>query len=124
LRLLLDTHALLWWQQGDRRLNAHVRRAIAGADSVFVSAAVLWEIVIKAQLGKLEASLDAVFDLSADGFRELPIRGLHARVAGELPPHHKDPFDRMIAAQAQVEELTLVTSDEIFRKYGVRTLNG
>ena len=123
MRLLLDTHILLWWQQGDRRLNASAQRAIAGADSVFVSAAVLWEIVIKAQLGKLHASLDAVFDLSADGFRELPIRGLHARVAGELPPHHKDPFDRMLAAQAQVEGLTLVTSDEIFRKYGVRTLD-
>ncbi len=123
MRLLLDTHTLLWWQQGDRRLNARARRGIAAADSVFVSAAVLWEIVIKARLGKLHASLDAVFDLSADGFRELPIRGLHARVAGELPPHHKDPFDRMLAAQAQVEGLTLVTSDEIFRKYGVRTLD-
>ena len=123
MRLLLDTHALLWRQQGDRRLNARARRAIAGADSVFVSAASLWEIVIKAQLGKLQASLDAVFDLPADGFRELPIRGIHARVAGELPPHHKDPFDRMIAAQAQVEDLTLVTSDDVFRKYGVRTLD-
>ncbi len=122
MRLLLDTHTLLWWQQDDRRLGTQARRAIASADSVFVSAAVLWEIVIKAQLGKLQASLDAVFDLSADGFRELPIRGIHARVAGELPPHHKDPFDRMIAAQAQVEELTLVTSDDVFRKYGVSTL--
>lgn len=122
MRLLLDTHTLLWWQQDDRRLGTQARRAIASADFVFVSAAVLWEIVIKAQLGKLQASLDAVFDLSADGFRELPIRGIHARVAGELPPHHKDPFDRMIAAQAQVEELTLVTSDDVFRKYGVSTL--
>lgn len=122
MRLLLDTHALLWWQQGDRRLSPAARRAISGADSVQVSAAALWEIVIKAQLGKIEASLDAVFDLSADGFRELPIRGIHARAAGELPPHHKDPFDRMIAAQAQIEDLTLVTSDAIFTAYGVRTL--
>lgn len=122
MRLLLDTHTLLWWQQDDRRLGTRARRAIAAADSVFVSAAALWEIVIKAQLGKLQASLDAVLDLSADGFRELPIRGIHARVAGELPPHHKDPFDRMIAAQARVEELTLVTSDDVFLKYGVRTL--
>ncbi len=122
MRLLLDTHALLWWQQGDRRLSPVARRAISDADSVQVSAAALWEIVIKAQLGKIEASLDAVFDLSADGFRELPIRGIHARAAGELPPHHKDPFDRMIAAQAQVEDLTLVTSDPIFTAYGVRTL--
>ncbi len=122
MRLLLDTHALLWWQQGDRRLSPVARRAISGADSVQVSAATLWEIVIKAQLGKIEASLDAVFDLSADGFRELPIRGIHARAAGELPPHHKDPFDRMIAAQTQIEDLTLVTSDAIFTAYGVRTL--
>lgn len=122
MRLLLDTHALLWWQQGDRRLSPVARRAISDADSVQVSAAALWEIVIKAQLGKIEASLDAVFDLSADGFRELPIRGIHARAAGELPPHHKDPFDRMIAAQAQVEDLTLVTSNPIFTAYGVRTL--
>lgn len=122
MRLLLDTHALLWWQRGDRRLSSVARRAISDADSVQVSAAALWEIVIKAQLGKIEASLDAVFDLSADGFRELPIRGIHARAAGELPPHHNDPFDRMIAAQAQVEDLILVTSDPIFTAYGVRTL--
>ena len=103
-------------------MSAGAQRAIAGADSVLVSAASLWEIAIKAQLGKLQASLDLVFDLSADGFRELPIRGIHARIASEFPPHHKDPFDRMLAAQAQVEELTLVTSDDVFAKYGVRTL--
>ena len=123
MRLLLDTHALLWWQQGDRRLSAPARRAIESADSVLVSAATLWEIVIKTQLGKLEAPLDAVFDIEADGFHELPIRGVHARALDKLPPHHKDPFDRMIAAQAQVEELTVVTSDDVFKKYGVRTLS-
>lgn len=123
MRLLLDTHVVLWWQQGDPRLSAQTRRAIASADSVFVSVAALWEIVIKSQAGKLQASLDAVFDLSKDGFRELPIRGLHARVAGELPPHHKDPFDRMMAAQAEVDGLTFVTSDAIFKKYGVQTLS-
>jgi PIN domain nuclease of toxin-antitoxin system len=123
LRLLLDTHILLWWQRADRRLGRPLTRAIAEADAVYVSAASLWEIVIKVKLGKLDASVDAVFDLEADGFRELPIRGLHARVAGDLPPHHKDPFDRVIAAQAQVEGLTLVTSDPIFTKYAVKTLS-
>jgi len=122
LRLLLDTSVILWWQSGDRRLEAPTRHAIATADTVLVSAAALWEIAIKARLGKLDVSLDDVFDLSADGFRELPIRGVHARVAGELPAHHKDPFDRMIVAQALVEELTLVTSDAIFAKYGVAML--
>jgi len=122
LRLLLDTSVVLWWQNGDRRLDAHTRHAIAKADTVLVSAAALWEIAIKARLGKLDVSLDDVFDLSADGFRELPIRGVHARVAGELPAHHRDPFDRMIVAQALVEELTLVASDAIFAKYGVAML--
>ena len=122
MRLLLDTNVVLWWQNGDRRLGAHTRQTIATADTVLVSAAVLWEIAIKAHLGKLDVSLVEVFDLSADGFHELPIRGVHALVAGELPPHHKDPFDRMIAAQAQVEKLTLVTSDAIFAKYGVKVL--
>jgi len=122
LRLLLDTSVVLWWQNGDRRLGARTRRAIATADTVLVSAATLWEIAIKARLGKLNVSLDDVFDLSADGFRELPIRGAHARMAGELPAHHKDPFDRMIVAQTLVEELTLVTSDAIFAEYGVAVL--
>jgi PIN domain nuclease of toxin-antitoxin system len=122
LKLLLDTHALLWWQMGDRRLSSKARRAVASADLVYVSAASFWEIVIKAQLGKLDASLDDAFDISKDGFRELPIRGVHARAAGELPPHHKDPFDRMIAAQTNVEGLTLVTNDEVFALYTVRTL--
>lgn len=122
MRLLLDTHVLLWWQNGDRRLRAEARQSIAIADSVYVSAASLWEIAVKAQLGKLRASLDAVFDVAADGFRELPIRGAHARAAGELPPHHKDPFDRMLVAQAQVEGLALVTVDEVFRKYAVKIL--
>ena len=122
MRLLLDTHALLWWQQGDRRLSPPARRAIEEADSVLVSAAALWEIVIKVRLGKLEASLNAVFDLGADGFHELPIRGQHARAAGELPGDHKDPFDRIMAAQARVENLTLVSNDPAFASLGVRAL--
>lgn len=123
MRLLLDSHILLWWQSGHRRLDRRSGKAIANADAVYVSAAVLWEIAIKTHLGRLRGSLDAIFDLSKDGFSELPVRGAHARVAAALPPHHKDPFDRMIAAQAQVEELTLVTTDDIFKAYGVRTLD-
>ena len=122
MRLLLDTSVVLWWQNGDRRLDAHTRHAIATAETVLVSAAALWEIAIKARLGKVDVSLDDVFDLSADGFRELPIRGAHARVAGELPAQHRDPFDRMMVAQALVEKLTLVTSDAIFAKYGIAML--
>jgi PIN domain nuclease of toxin-antitoxin system len=123
LRLLLDTHILLWWQRRDRQLGRSDTRAIANADAVYVSAASLWEIAIEVRLGKLEASLDSVFNLEADGFRELPIRGLHARAAGNLPDHHRDPFDRVIAAQSQIEGLTLVTSDPIFARYAVKTLS-
>jgi PIN domain nuclease of toxin-antitoxin system len=122
LRLLLDTRVLLWWQRGDQRLNPRTRDTIASADTVLVSAAALWEIAIKTHLGRLDADLDAVFDLAADGFRELPIRGAHAKVAASLPAHHNDPFDRMMVAQARVEDLILVSADGIFGGYDVRLL--
>jgi PIN domain nuclease of toxin-antitoxin system len=124
LRLLLDTHAWLWWLGDDRRLGRRARQVLANPRSeVWVSAASSWEIAIKEALGKLrlqKADLEA--EISANGFLELPIRTRHALVAGRLAPVHEDPFDRMLVAQAQVEELSVVTSDPVFERYGVTVL--
>lgn len=124
-RLLLDTHAFLWWLADSPRLGARARRAIAHAGEVWVSAATVWEISIKMSLGKLELPRDA--DIEAElvnqGFRALPIDVPHAMAAGALPNHHRDPFDRMLVAQAQVEGLTIVTADDSIPVYGGRVLS-
>jgi PIN domain nuclease of toxin-antitoxin system len=124
LRLLLDTHVWLWWLGDDRRLGRRARQALANPRSeIYVSAASAWEIAIKEALGKLrvkKADLEA--EIAANGFLELPIRTRHALLAGRLAPVHEDPFDRMLAAQAQVEELAVVTSDPVFGRYGVAVL--
>ncbi len=124
MRLLLDTHALLWWFAGERGLAAVARNAIADERAVVhVSAASLWEIAIKSALGKLKVDGDElVTGIEADGFVELPIGARHAVAAGRLPPHHQDPFDRMLVAQAQVERLVVVTRDPAFSRYDVQTL--
>jgi len=123
LRLLLDTHSLLWWLTGDRRLKASERDAIADpASIVHVSAASVWEIAIKASLGRIEVKVDLARELAADHLLELPIRWQHARAAGALPRHHDDPFDRMLIAQARTEGLHLVSYDPAFRDYDVPLL--
>jgi len=122
-RLLLDTHTFLWWLADDPRLGGDARSAITDSrNPVFVSAATGWEIAIKKALGKIEVpdNLDAVVE--EEGFEHLPIRFYHAEQAGALPNHHKDPFDRMLVAQAQVEGLVIVTADHVIQQYGVRTL--
>jgi PIN domain nuclease of toxin-antitoxin system len=122
VRLLLDTHVALWWHADDRRLRAAGRRAIAGAAEVWVSAASAWEVSIKVALGKLRPP--GAFDeaVEASGFRQLPVTFRHAAGAGALPLRHRDPFDRMLVAQAQLEDLTLVTHDDVFDRYGVAVL--
>ena len=126
MQLLLDTHALLWWLAGDRRLSATARRAIENDDnSVFVSAASAWEISTKHRLGKLDAAavvgrLGAL--LTSQGFEALDMTVNHAERAGALPGEHRDPFDRMLAAQAQAENLTLISNDAAFDGYGVTLL--
>jgi len=126
VQLLLDTHALLWWLAGDRRLSATARRAIENDDnSVFVSAASAWEISTKHRLGKLDAAavvgrLGAL--LTSQGFEPLDMTVNHAERAGALPGEHRDPFDRMLAAQAQAENLTLISNDAAFDGYGVTLL--
>lgn len=127
MRLLLDTHALLWWQTDDPRLSARARAAIADeANEVFVSAASAWEIATKSRIGKLDGIPQAVarFDelVRADGFRHLPVDHRHAFRAGGYPQEHRDPFDRMLAAQSELESLALVTLDPAFVGFGTRTL--
>lgn len=119
LRLLLDTHVFLWWRADDRRVRHTVRETVAAADVVFVSAATAWEAAIKAALGRLKIPDTIEAGLLASGFERLPISFAHAEAAGRLPPHHADPFDRMLIAQAWLEGLTLVTHDRQFAPYGV-----
>lgn len=123
MRLLLDTHVLLWWLRNDRRLPARFAAAIRDpAIDVLVSAASVWEASIKTALGKLDLTGDLVEEIAANRFTELPISARHAQLAGDLPKHHDDPFDRLLVAQARIEGLHLATHDEIFRAYGVPLL--
>ena len=121
MRLLLDTHVLLWWLADDRRLGARARALISNADnSVYVSAASAWEISIKRALGKLKAPPSLDGSVEEAGFEKLSIEFQHAERAGALPPLHSDPFDRMLIAQALLEDLVLVTGDKSLAEYGVQ----
>lgn len=127
MRLLLDTHAFLWWLAGDEALPAGARTAIADdGNDVFVSAASAWEIATKHRIGKLPNVAAIVTDLdraAADqGFAGLPISLRHAQVAGGLPGPHRDPFDRMLIAQAMLEKLVIVSNERSFDSYGVARL--
>ncbi len=127
MRVLLDTHTFLWWLDGDRRLSPRGRRLIAGGGTeVFVSAASAWEIAIKAAAGKLPGALEVAADIAgfmeSQGFRPIDITVGHAQRAGGLPPLHRDPFDRMLVAQALVEDLPLLSNDFVFDRYAVRRI--
>ena len=126
MKLLLDTHTLLWWFSDDPALSEKARRAIAKAgNEIIISAVSAWEIAIKHKAGKLEAQplLDKFADeLAEEGFGVLPISLDHAIRAGSLVEHHKDPFDRMLVAQAQAEHLPIVSNDPVFDSYGVRRI--
>jgi PIN domain nuclease of toxin-antitoxin system len=121
-RLLLDTHVFLWWRAEPARLAAPVQAQIATADLVFVSAASAWEAGIKRALGRLEFPDSLEAGVLASGFEKLHITFSHAERAASLPSHHKDPFDRMLIAQAQAEGLTLVTHDRVLEPYDVEIL--
>lgn len=122
MKLLLDTHALLWWL-ADLELRPQARAAIEDPGNlVVVSAASVWEIAIKRSLGKLRTGSDLLGAISDAGFEPLPISLPHAEVAGSLPPHHRDPFDRMLIAQAQALDLAIVTRDPAFDAYGAPLL--
>ena len=123
MNLLLDTHALLWWDLNSDHLSAAARTAISdAANTVFVSAVSIWEISIKQKRGKLRLSGSPLAMLAKNAFLPLAISPEHAEAAGALPLLHADPFDRMLIAQAQLEQLTLVTLDEKIRRYPVAQL--
>ena len=120
MSLLLDTHVLLWWLDDPSLLSSEARTAIAeGRNPVFVSAAAVWEIAIKKARGKLEAPDNLGEVLEQERFQTLPITIPHALALASLPSIHEDPFDRIQVAQAKVEELILVTRDELLKKYGI-----
>lgn len=120
MRLLLDTNALLWWLEGSRRLSRPAVDAIDDvANEVHVSAASAWEISTKARLGKLRFTGSLAVRLEKLDVRPLAVTVDHGWAAGTLPPVHRDPFDRILVAQAQLEELVIVTSDPVFAQYGV-----
>ncbi len=125
--LLLDTHAFLWWLAGDAALSATARAAISDdTNPVFVSAASTWEIATRFRIGKLPGVAAIVADLGAvlgaQGFTPLPIAFAHGQAAGALPGPLKDPFDRMMIAQAMLDGMVLVSNEERFDAYGVRRL--
>lgn len=122
MKLLLDTHAFLWWQEDSKKLGAQARRAIARADTVWVSAASAWEVAIKVGLGRLKLPGPLLEAVEQSQFTALPIGFEHAALVGRLPRHHGDPFDRMLIAQAIVEGATLVTHDAQFEAYAVPLL--
>lgn len=126
VRYLLDSHTLLWWCAGDRQLSAKARKAIESDAEIVVSAASVWEIAIKSQLGKLPKGAAFAKRLPAvlveQGFTSLPISADHAMRAGWLDGSHRDPFDRMLAAQAMAEGLVVITNDDEIEALGADIL--
>jgi PIN domain nuclease of toxin-antitoxin system len=127
MRALLDTHALLWWLDGDRRLSQRARRYIQNEDHVvLVSAASAWEIATKVRIGKLPGAVEVANSLPAilteQGFDSVAISIAHAVRAGGLPGPHRDPFDRMLIAQAQAEDVPLISNERVFDEYGLRRI--
>ena len=123
MKLLLDTHAVVWWMNDDPRLPPGViERLEAGQDEVLLSAVVVWEIAIKRGLGKLEVGSGYVDAFVAAGARPLPVTLAHAAAVERLFPHHHDPFDRLLVAQAQQEQAALVSQDARLRSYSVELI--
>jgi PIN domain nuclease of toxin-antitoxin system len=125
MRFLLDTHAFLWWVSEDARLSKAARGAIGdGANECYFSMASAWELAIKVSLGKFTVAgrLDRLLpeQIAANGFEMLHVEVDHVARVASLPFHHRDPFDRLLAAQALSEDLAIVSADLVFRRYGVR----
>jgi PIN domain nuclease of toxin-antitoxin system len=123
MNLLLDTHVLLWWLDDHSELSPKIKRQIANRENlVFLSAAVIWEIRIKEALGKLDIPPDFQTILDGQPFEKLPIKLEHAHAVSALTHHHRDPFDRILIAQAATERLIMVTQDPVFEKYSIALL--
>lgn len=127
MRFLLDTHALLWWLFDDPRLSDNAREIVANPDNrILVSSASAWEIATKHRLGKLAGAQQLVTDIAGwieqAGFTELAISLRHGQQAGSWPQAHRDPFDRMLAAQSALEELPLISRDPAFGAFGIRVV--
>lgn len=126
MRLLLDSHAFLWWIEDDERLSEHAREAITYSEDIFLSTASSWEITIKVHLGKLDIGGDPQEviprELRKNNIDALPVKLAHSLGVFGLPDHHGDPFDRLLVAQAQAEKLVLVSTDPVISKYDVEML--
>ena len=127
MRVLLDTHALLWWLAGDKSLSRPARTAITDEENeIFVSAASAWEVATKYRIGKLPGAgplaVDFAREVRQQGFTELPINFAHGQVAGSLPGEHRDPFDRMLVAQAREEKMALISNENVFDLFGVERI--
>jgi PIN domain nuclease of toxin-antitoxin system len=119
MRLLLDTHLFIWSVTGNRKLKSGLRTYLASAEAVYVSAASIWEIAIKVQLGKIDGDLEELAAaIESSGFLELAVTARHAAAVAKLPMHHSDPFDRLLLAQAFSEPLRLLTVDKVLERYG------
>ena len=119
----MDSHVALWWLEDNAALGPECRQLIGGADEVYFSAVTPWELGIKRQLGKLTIPNGMSDALETSGFLQLPISVDHAERAPTLPSHHRDPFDRMLVAQAQIEALALVTADRALLPYDVEVID-
>jgi PIN domain nuclease of toxin-antitoxin system len=118
MKALLDTQLYLWFVADSSKLKRAARASIDAADEIYVSAASIWEASIKGALGKLDAlPEDLVAAIAKSGFVELPVRAVHAAAVSRLPNHHRDPFDRLLVAQAMHEPLTLLTTDPVLKQY-------
>lgn len=122
-RFLLDTHIILWWMTDNKRLSKDALHLLSNPDNViFVSSISIWELAIKISLGKLDMSPQFFVLLEQESFKELPITHKHALGLIDLPKIHRDPFDRMLIAQARVEKMTLITTDKDILRYDIITL--
>jgi PIN domain nuclease of toxin-antitoxin system len=122
VRLLLDTDVALWGLAGDDALSDEILDRLRHDPDIYLSSVTIWEITIKQTAGKLSGPADLAERVRDMGFRELPVTRTHAIVAGRLPMHHRDPFDRMLAAQALSDDLVLVTRDGAFAAYGLKLI--